>query len=254
MQSRRFELITLTVCALAVMVTACAALGAVTPPGTAIQTSADVEYKSAIGQSMPPVTSNIVSTSVNYPDGLTIGQAKNLADGEFVRLAETVVIAGTEDLGAAYASQEDRSSGIRVVGGQPLIEGQLAVIAGKLETSAGERQLRAHDAQTLAVNHPVPDPLHIIQRMVYSRGPDKVGMLISVMGRVTSVKTGLFYVDDGSELQDGSGEIGMRVYGTAPSGSLGKYVRVVGVLGTEVLNDKAIPIIRMRKTSDAAGL
>jgi len=62
-----------------------------------------------------------------------------------------------------------------------------------------------------------------------ARGLNNIGLLVRVTGRVTFVGDTFFYIDDGSKLDDGSGNTGVRVLGmevTMPG--VGKYVILTG--------------------------
>lgn len=62
-------------------------------------------------------------------------------------------------------------------------------------------------------------------------GVNNIGCLVRVTGSVTRVGSGYFYVDDGSELVDGTGlsNVGVRVEGNLTSQDVGKQAVVTGI-------------------------
>ncbi|MCE5313552.1 MAG: hypothetical protein ABFD49_02110 [Armatimonadota bacterium] len=90
-------------------------------------------------------------------------------------------------------------------------------------------------------------------------GLNNIGLLIKVWGEVTAVDTtnSLFYINDGSNLSDGSGYTGVRVsYGSLASGntitppSVGDHVTVVCISSTVAINSVIRPNLRPRQQSD----
>ncbi|MGB9588233.1 MAG: hypothetical protein ACPL7O_08645, partial [Armatimonadota bacterium] len=65
-------------------------------------------------------------------------------------------------------------------------------------------------------------------------GPNNIGLLVKVWGRVTQIGDGYFYVDDGSCLVDGTEtagvpNVGIRVMSAAGTVGQGDFVVVTGV-------------------------
>ena len=64
----------------------------------------------------------------------------------------------------------------------------------------------------------------------HSLGLNNIGLLVSVIGKVTHSDTGFFYLDDGSNLDDGSGYRGVRVLASGLSvPAPGSFARVIGI-------------------------
>lgn len=237
-------------CMLAVVIPT-AALAAI-PPGTEIHASAKAQYTSAAGEVMPTATSNVAVVTVVYPTGLSIGRAKELADGQFVELAEAVVIGGTAEIGGAfYIEALNRSAGIRVATNESVYEGDMVIVAGTLATVEGERQINASDVGVMWSGSVLPEPLGMV-RLSAPPGLDEKGLLARYWGRITAAPfgSGYFYIDDGTGLNDGSGYIGIRVRGVAPPDPIGKYVVVTGIAGAELLEDSPIRVVRTRRPED----
>lgn len=74
-------------------------------------------------------------------EGISILQAKRLADGAEVKLSERIVSAAYD--GIFYVQEPDRSSGIRVKYGQPLYPGARVDVLGRMSTINGERYIVA---------------------------------------------------------------------------------------------------------------
>ena len=222
---------------------------AVTPAGTQIQASSQANYTSGDGTPMPSATSNTVVVTVDYPSGISIGAAKKLPDGRFVKLADSIV---TADMGGAfYIEATDRSAGIRVESTQSISEGDLVSAAGILATMDSERQITALEILTASSGNILPVPLGVIQSSLRT-GVDGIGLLVNIWGKVMAVPSGSdhFYIDDGSKLQDGSGFTGIKVYGIAPSNAAEKYALVTGISGIEPADTGAALVIRTRQAGD----
>ncbi len=193
------------------------------------------------------------TVSVNISNGmLSIGSLKDVADGQIARLGNAVVTAGTGEMnGAFYVEAANRSAGIRVSTDKVVPEGAQVTVAGALGTLNGERQITASDVFVESTGNELPDPLGTVGRS-FKVGLDNTGLLVRVWGTITATPegSGYFYVDDGSNLQDGSGNIGIKVCGTPPADPVGKRVSVTGISGAELEGETPIPVIRTRRAED----
>lgn len=90
-------------------------------------------------------------------------------------------------------------------------------------------------------------------------GLNNIGLLIKTWGRVTAVDAvnKCFYIDDGSVLLDGSGNVGVRVsYDNLAPGNtinppaLDSFVSVTCISSTVVIADKIRPNLRPRRQAD----
>jgi hypothetical protein len=171
---------------------------------------------------------------------LTIAQAKSYPDGTAVHLADKAV---TARIGAAFwIEEEDRSSGIRVQSSTDVDSGNRVTLTGLLATSGGERRLQAVEIASVTAGTPL-DPLVMGNRALGGTGlnaytpgvagaigPNNVGLLVTVYGRVTGIADDHFFIDDGAGLQEsGSQTPGVRVQ-AAPEGlRSGETVAVTGI-------------------------
>lgn len=202
--------------------------------------------------------SGIELISVTYDDG-AIGRAKSLADNATSIVAGAVVTAVSTD--SFYVEADDRSNGIRVEkSAHGFSSGVRVNVTGILKTNSdGERYIEASFAGNAGAGTITPLAMNAEQiaggdwkcelskgqkgvrdfmperysRGTYSAALNNIGLLVTTFGKVTYSTTGYFYVDDGYELQDNSGHIGIKVLGTVPVGEgedpAGRFVRVTGI-------------------------
>lgn len=202
--------------------------------------------------------SGIELIQVTYDNG-AIGRAKLLSDNATAIVAGAVVTAASDDF--FYIEADDRSNGIRVErSGHGLSPGVRVNLTGILSTTSdGERRIEAFgvgNAGTGTIGPLVMANRNIgggdwmcdqskgqkgvrdfIEyrnwRLMYSPTLNNIGLLVTTFGHVTYSTTGYFYLDDGAELQDISGHIGIKVLGTVPIGQgenpIGRFVKVTGI-------------------------
>ncbi|HUV03597.1 MAG TPA: Ig-like domain-containing protein [Armatimonadota bacterium] len=177
-----------------------------------------------------------------------LAEVKSLADGERARLSGRVVTFGAPGHeGAFYIEELDRFSGIRVEGSLLPAEGDMVSASGVMSTVGGERALVGADVLTLSSSNPLPPPLGMINRnlgggsfglyvpgITGGFGLNNIGLLVTTWGRVTQIGDGCLYIDDGSNLLDGTltgGEenIGVRVICDPAGYESGDYLVVTGI-------------------------
>jgi len=173
--------------------------------------------------------------------------AKMLPDGTKVTIRNKIVtcVRGS----AIYVEEDDRSAAFRAAGISGISVGDRVNITGTLQTnSSGEREIMGA-AMRLSSGNPIPDPVVMSHGSLiggpagYNPGaPGATGcntssLFVKVSGKVTKVGTGpnagLFYLDDGSNLLDGTSwdgtpNVGVRVSwgGTV---TLGEHRIVTGI-------------------------
>ena len=185
---------------------------------------------------------------VNEPvptDVATPAEAKLQDDTTLVRLPAAISAAFP---GFFYVEDTDRTSGIRV--DEPahgLFAGISVTVTGEVKTNVdGERYIDADYVQTGGAEE--VDPLVMTnvslgggdwqynagtgagQRGVQDgKGTNNIGVLVRVCGEVTHADTDFFYLDDGSNLEDGSGNVGVRArtYGLEVPDE-GSFVEITG--------------------------
>lgn len=180
----------------------------------------------------------------------TCADARSVADGTYVELYGKVVSAIFPADGAIYVQEPDRVSGIRVLtSGTGLAVGDRVDVSGTVITRvissvAAERQVRGA-VVTRLTSGVAPQPL-AMQCKAVGGGPagplaagveggvgvNTVGLLVKIAGRVTLKLSSYIYVDDGSNVQDIMGRVGVMV--KCPDSSLpvdvGDIVSAIGVV------------------------
>jgi len=207
------------------------------------------------------------------------------ADGTTVYIKKAIVTAGSDQLiSAVYIEDENRSSAIKVQTNDTITEGSRISVTGTIDTNTlGERYLKNTKIRVISTGNPIPKPLGLTTKavgggdwfytpgssgktltgqrgVVGGTGLNNVAMLVRVFGKVTAVNPTekWFYVDDGCGLQDGSGNIGLKVkcYDLAAGNSIplpaqNAYVKVTGIVS---IGTGYVPVLRPRKPADVVTL
>ncbi len=193
---------------------------------------------------------------------VSVGDARAMADGQ------TVSLGGTEGLAVTalfpdciYVESLDRTSGIKVVGASA-IEGDRLAVTGTLATGEnGERQIVATDVSSVGAG--TLQPLGMTLRalkcgdyhydsgasagqkgMTGGSGLNTIGLLTGTVGRVVSVATGYFTIDDGS------GQVKVITPEGVHAPKPGVSVRVTAVVSVERVESDLQPVLRVRRQSD----
>lgn len=170
----------------------------------------------------------VKTASFTITNTCSIPEIKISPNGASVATQSAIVSAAFS--GYFYIENDNRSCGIRVnKTGHGLSVGMRADITGTVLTNAdGERYV---DATLIAPLNPgCVGPVGINNRfiggsdffynastgagqkgIVEAKGPNNIGLLVRTTGRVTYADSTCFYIDDGSKLADGSGNIGVKV-------------------------------------------
>lgn len=202
------------------------------------QNSFDVPTSLTLGTtyyiSVKPVYADGLEGTPGTSDGITaaaaasgIGEAKQLPKGAFVVLEDKAVSGVFRDF--IYVQERDRSAGIRVVGGFAVNTGDVVSLKGTTGIDSTEAVL-ANATVTSAIPGDAPLPLYMgglatggssfgiqaapvddvnVGRL--ARGLSPIGLLVRTSGLVTYVGNDYAYIDDGSGLEDGSGQKGVRL-------------------------------------------
>lgn len=160
--------------------------------------------------------------------GISIAQAKAMADGSAVRVLGRIVTAkfGTY----FYIEEPDRSCGICVWGDANV--GDVVDVSGTVNTENGEKTII--NASTIQRSSTTPlEPLGTVNRGLWT-GLSATGLYVKVWGSVAEVGGNYFTITDGS------GQT-VKVYGSA---AVGTYVCVTGAVGAELVVGSPIPVIR----------
>lgn len=201
------------------------------------------------------------SYTVTAPTDVTCASAKLMPNGSYVRLTNKIVtyVRGS----AIYVEEDDRTAAFRATGISGISVGDRVTIVGTLQTNAfGEREI-AGSAYKLSSGNALPKPLGMTNRSVlggpfgYNPGADGAygcntsSMLIKIFGRVTKVGTGsnagMFYIDDGSGITDGTvwdytPNVGIRVVWPG-SVTVGETQTVTGICSSFKVGSKICRMI-----------
>ncbi len=200
---------------------------------------------------------------VSLIDVSSIVDLKGMDDGSYVRLTSKVAACdGLTFTDGFYVQEENRTSGVKIVPNvnvDGVVAGSLITATGVLLTdAAGQRYIEADSVQFA----PGLEPKSV---GVNNRGFATIDTLLTtVWGNVTAVDTTghqYFYVDDGSMLTDGSGNVGLRIdvskvaepaaiQSLMDSLTTGKTISVTGIAGREVVGEGTASVVRPRSASD----
>lgn len=203
-----------------------------------------------------------------------IALLKAMPDGSTVNLSGKVVSVGVDRFAnTAYVQDLDRTSGIKVYGSGisgDVIEGAIVNLSGTLSTSGGERVV-TYPTVTVSGTGMMVQPLALtgkalgggqfgdyVSGITGASGLHNVGLVVTVYGRVTYRDSTMFYVDDGSGVDDGTGRgFGVQVSlgGLASGNSItaptsGGYVSVTGISSCRLSGGNIIRTVRPRQQSD----
>ncbi|MDO8684046.1 MAG: hypothetical protein Q7N50_11255, partial [Armatimonadota bacterium] len=200
----------------------------------------------------------------------TIGEAKKNPNGFTVVVDSGVVTASFP--GIAYIEDGSGPCGVRVLTSLRSVKlGTKLDVSGPIKTNAyGERYIAATMVTRTGAGsiEPVPlanrriggvdwlyDPFNGAgQRGVYNgSGPNNIGLLITTTGKVTSIGSNFFYIDDGSGLKDGTGRIGVKVSASGikmARPKLGANYQVTGISTCYKVSRRVRPMVKLRAPAD----
>lgn len=189
--------------------------------------------------------------------------AAKLSTGDITaRLLRKVVSTSSASIpGRLYVQEPDRSGGILLSfsGGVPagFAEGDVVDLQGSVGKVQGEVAIMN---PTIVLSHPAEnltvEPLGVTNKQMggatfgrqagvvdnyslprtFAKGLNNTSLLVKTWGKVTAVSSDWFYIDDGSNLEDHTGNSGVFVYcGTLIRPALNAYVSVTGISGCESL-------------------
>lgn len=198
---------------------------------------------------------------------IKIIKAKSLGDGELVEISDAVVTCSNGSY--IYVEDANRLGGIRIVSSVSPTISDLLTVTGTVGTVDGERCINAESFEVAGVSstlapfvmkntdlggsvfggqqavmeyRKITDTVsHVTSRVFMSAvGLNNVGMLVRVAGEVTYVGSDYFYINDGSNCEDDSGNIGVRVIsGTLTKPALGGYV-VMNAISSTYYNNESL--------------
>lgn len=213
---------------------------------------------------LAPDRGAIESTYIgDAPDYAAIADVKGLAVGSPVEFttAKAVTVGSTVFTdGSFYIEEPDRSSGIKA---KPQGAGVPAVVSGERVTLTGVIMQDDNGEKYISVvsaSKSAGSPLDALSlnNTAFDRGAPwaTVGLWVRTWGRVTAVTPDYIYVDDGSNLDDGTGNgLGIRIMLSGLSAPITKTFTagttyVEGVSGVGSLDSGGVLCIRPRGDSD----
>ena len=185
---------------------------------------------------------------------VNIPQAKAISDGEIVRITEKTVTSSLS--GYSYIEETDRKSGIRISTTNGTGISSLVNITGTMSTSSGERIVNVDTIEDAgAVVEALPYFMTIKslggsafglqqglveystnstdKKLTNLSGENNIGLYVKICGKVTYSGNGYFYIDDGSNCYDDSGNSGVRIISPGiTSPSIGTKVIINGISST----------------------
>ena len=84
-------------------------------------------------------------------------------------------------------------------------------------------------------------------------GPYNVGLLVTCAGRVTARGADYFYLDDGSAIEDGSGNVGIRVDTAGLANPTQSFILVTGISTIYTIAGQPVRALRPRTQTDIVG-
>jgi len=205
-------------------------------------------------------------------DPVSPGGAKLLEDGLGAVLPDQIVSAVWDN--CFYLEDESRVAGIRVeMSNHGLSVGRRAYVAGVMGTNSdGERFIDATTAQDRGSGsvQPLGLPNYMLggadcpwqMGITGARGVNNIGLLVKTWGRVTASGTdprghfAWFYVDDGSGIRDGTGEVGVfcRARDGVEAPYVGAFVDVTGISSCEYYGGSLVNVLIVDKFGWGGGL
>ncbi|MDH7601307.1 MAG: DUF362 domain-containing protein [Armatimonadota bacterium] len=197
-----------------------------------------------------------------------IGTALGLTNGTPVALGPVVYTGAASVLGSNvfFISSESGLPAMRVAysSAVPLLApGQRLFLQGTISSSNGSRYLSCTSMSLYDAVKPIR-PFFMTSRAVgggnldgvtpgvyLGSGAYNVGVLITIAGKVSSVASDCFYVDDGSLAADPSGATTLKIRcGSFAKPAVGSFVVVTGWCSTELDNGKVRRVVVARSETD----
>ena len=212
-------------------------------------------------------------TSTPMPSsGVTVAHSvASIADAKALDDTDPVALPATSTVSAkftGYLYVEDpteRASGIRVQSSAGVVLDQTAQVFGRLTLLDGlERALTDCKVVPGAMGTAV-QPLEMVTKCLGGEalnahtpgvldgiGPNNVGLLVTIIGTVKDKQPGYIYVSDGSDVSDGTGNVGVRVDTTylADPPEINKHVVITGISTVYETGTAHVRMVRPRSDAD----
>ncbi len=187
----------------------------------------------------------------------SIREVKEQQDSTSVSLSGSAVVTGKFN-GFFYVEDPLRTSGIKVMSSASVAVGDAVSLIGTVATVDGERCICGATITSRASADEIT-PLGMPGKaLALGKGPDVTGLLVRIFGTVSyrAPNGSYIYVDNGSELRDGTGQQGVRVLLTGPADPIsteivpGQFVAVTGVAAMAAVDSMVVRAVRPRGDAD----
>lgn len=198
------------------------------------------------------------------PIASSIAELKNLPVGTYVSVTGTATCSGAAFTDGFFVEDPNRIAGVKIVNGSGsagVLEGETVTVEGYLSGIPGQLYIQADTVQRQAGT--ILRPVGTVNRSTKATS----GLLGRVWGNVTAVDAAeapaYFYLDDGSNLADGTGNAGLRIDISKLASpetltallvtlrsQTGNPVAVTGIVSNETIDGQAVLTIRPRSSDD----
>ena len=197
-------------------------------------------------------------SSYNYSSATTLtanpqitacGDARQLANNKWVAIRDKIITAIFPSEACIYVEEPSRTSGIRVANsGSGYSVGDKVHVSGTMATFTqngcpAERVISSPTLTPLYLNQPLK-PVALQCQAVGGAaiapntpgveggvGINNIGLLVKIAGKVTMTVGNYVYVDDGSNLDNGDGTVGVLVDSpSTPTVVVGNIVSAIGII------------------------
>ena len=180
----------------------------------------------------------------------TIGQAKQMDDNTPVVIEDVAVTRSGQ--GEFWTEEPGRSAGVRVVSPANPAEGCRVDVQGEMADDGPERVVMA---ETVVCHAGTPITPMVLRTEDLGPGSGAGrgrslpadGLLVTVMGRVTALGAGCYYLSDGGNVPNDTPNAaspakvnGLKVATTDTPPNMGDYVRVTGIVRLEAVDGGVI--------------
>ncbi len=194
----------------------------------------------------------------------SIAELKNLPVGTYVGVTGTATCGGAAFTDGFFIEDPNRVAGVKIVGGSGsagVLEGETITVEGYLSGIPGQFHIQADSVQRATGT--AVRPVGTVNRSTRTTN----GLLGRVWGSVTALDSAeaptYFYLDDGSNLADGTGNTGLRIDISKLSSpdavtaqlvtlrsQTGSPVAVTGIVSIETIDGQAVLTVRPRTSDD----
>lgn len=174
------------------------------------------------------------------PQLVTIAEARQLPDNSFVYLGPGVITA--KFVGSPnyfYIEAADRACALKVNGDTTYSIGDLVKVVGTIKTSGSERYVDPSVIQLVQAGYGALEPIGmkglsiggssngVVPGVTDGVGTNTIGLLVNAWGRVSTIDSTSFYLNDGSGVQ-----VKVQAYSSSEMPANGSFAVVTGISST----------------------